>query len=118
MVVSDFELEEVGKVVVATPCGAELSGTTMQELVDQLTERMRFNGSVLFVLDLKNVQYVASACLGPLVMFLQDLEHVHGRVVLAHCTQNVQFLFTVTKLDSVFAMFDDLDDACQELTGA
>jgi len=34
-----------------------------------------------------------------------------GLIALAGCQENVAFLFKVTRLDSVFPMYDEVDDA-------
>ena len=56
-----------------------------------------------------------SACIGALVTFLQDLEHVRGRIALANCQPNVAFLFKVTRLDQVIGIYDDPQTACAEV---
>lgn len=117
MLTESFEIEQTNKVVVARLTGKDLSGQTMQELIERLNDKMRYDNALYFVLDMKTVQFVASACIGPLVVFLQDLEHVRGRIALANCVPNVQFLFKVTRLDTVFAMYEDVEEACAEIVG-
>ena len=87
----------------------------MQELIVELTERMRYDNAQYFVLDMSHVKFISSGCVGVLVEFLQDLAPARGRIALANCQDNVEFLFKVTRLDRVFEMFDDLGEACEEL---
>lgn len=115
MLTKGFDIEQVNKVVVATVHDRELSSASAAELVEQLTSRMRFDNAVYFVLDLKQVEFVSSSCIGTLVAFLQDLEHVRGRIALCHCAPNVQFLFKVTKLDTIFTIYEDRDEAMREI---
>ncbi|MCE9589950.1 MAG: STAS domain-containing protein [Planctomycetes bacterium] len=105
------QLEQTNNVVVAAIPSRELSAEMMQELVEELMQRMRCDNAQHFVLDLREVEYIASSCIGVLVGFLQDLEHVRGRIGLARCQPNVLFLFKVTRLDSVFHLFDDVETA-------
>jgi anti-anti-sigma factor len=64
---------------------------------------------------MSEVKFVSSACLGALITLLQDLEHVRGKLVLACCRPDVAFLFKTTKLDMVIPLFDDVDEAKDEL---
>lgn len=109
------QLEQTNNVVVAQVTTRELSAEKMQELVEELMQRMRCDNAQHFVLNLKAVEYISSGCIGVMVGFLQDLEHVRGRIALAHCQPNVLFLFKVTRLDSVFHLFDDAETALAQI---
>ena len=108
-------LEQDGALVVAKVQADKMTHQDAVELTDSLTEKLRFDGATRFVLNLEKVEFLSSACLGTLVNFLQDLEHVHGRIALANCQNDVAFLFKVTRLDSAFLMYDELDDACKAM---
>lgn len=112
-----MELEQRGGIVIARPGVPEVSHAQMQELVSDLEQRMRCDNAQHFVFNLEGVEFLASACLGVMVQFLQDIEHMRGRIMLANCSDNVLFLFKVTKLDTVFMVCEDLDEALAELTG-
>jgi anti-sigma B factor antagonist len=92
---------------------SEVTGLQMMELTAAWTQHMRYDNVQFFVLDMTGVMYMDSSCLGALVTFMQDLEHVRGRIALANCHDNVAFLFRVTRLNSVFRLYDSLDDAQQ-----
>ena len=110
-------IEQIASVVVARPEEGQLTHVAMQELATELMERVRYNGAHHVVLDLSQVEFMASACLGVLVGFMQDIEPNKGRIALAACQPNVAFVFKVTKLDTVFAMFDEVDEAVADLQG-
>ena len=112
MISNDTQIEQANNLVIAKIGGSELSGLQMQEVVNELTQHMRYENATFFVLDMINVQFIASDCLGCLVTFLRDLEHMRGRIALANCQPNVAFLFKVTRLDTAFALYDDLEEAC------
>ena len=118
MTVAELEAQLDRKLVVATVAAGDLSSHGAQELVDELTQRMRLDGAIHFVIDLQAVPFLDSAAVGSLVGFLQDLEHVRGRVALAGCQPNVAFLFKVTRLDSAIPLFEDVEEACEALTGS
>lgn len=106
-----YELERSGHTIVVRFRVSEVSHLLMQELCQELSERMRFDNLHHFVLDLNEVRFLPSACLGAMVDFVRELEHVRGRLALAGCTDNVAFIFRVTRLDTVFSLYDDVDDA-------
>lgn len=110
-------IEQTGNVCVVTIPTRELAGQQAQELVNELTERMRYDNAQHFIFDMSAVEFIASSCLGALVGFMKDLEHQRGRIALANCKANVQFLFKVTRLDSVFPLCDDLDGARAQVGG-
>lgn len=106
-----YEIERAGHAVVVRFQAAEVSHILMQELCQDLGEKLRFDNLHHFVLDLSEVRFLPSACLGAMVDFVRELEHVRGRLVLAGCSENVAFIFRVTRLDTVFPLYDDVEDA-------
>lgn len=93
----------------------QLTRLETDNLVEELTPRMRYDGAVFFVLDLEHVKFMDSACIGALIMFFQDLEQVRGRIALAHCQPNVAFLCKVTRLDEAIRLDEDLQEGCNEV---
>lgn len=114
----EYELEQQGALVVAAITSDKVSYAQMQEMVNEMTLKMRYDNARHFILDMSQVAFLSSACLGALVGCLQDLEPMHGRIVLACCCDEVAFVFKVTRLDRVFPIFDDVADARAELLAA
>ena len=113
MLPDTIEIEQAGSRVTAHIRQAELAYHEMQELVEACVDKMRYENAQNFVFDLEQVEFLASACIGSLVQLLQDIETQKGQIALAGCQENVAFLFKVTRLDSVFPMFDEVDDAAE-----
>lgn len=111
MITHPHQIEQQNNLVVATIKSREVTPLQMQELINDLMMRMRYDNAQHFVLDVSAVSFISSGCLGSLVGFLQELEHVRGKIGLVGCTADVLFLFKVTRLDSVFGIFDDIDEA-------
>lgn len=111
--VDDLTIEQTGDTVVAHIGAADVPHTLMQEVVETCVSKMRYDGARYFVIDLQNAEFLASACLGVLVELLQELEHARGRVALAGCNDTVAFLFKVTKLDNVFRLAEDVEEAIE-----
>ena len=91
----------------------EVAYQEMQDLVDACVDKMRYENAQNFVFDFAEVEFLASACIGSLVQLLQDIEHQRGQIALAGCQDNVSFLFKVTRLDSVFPMYDEVEEAAE-----
>ena len=115
MFTESTQIDQSHQTVVATISAREMTGFDMQELVNELVGRMRYDNARYFILDLSEVELIASECLGSLVMFLRDIEPQRGRIALANCRPNVSFLFKVTRLDAVFEVFDDVAAAKEEI---
>lgn len=111
MPTDEIDIEQSGQIVTAKLHQAEVAFQQMQELVDACVDKMRYDKAQHFVFDMTDVEFLASACIGALVQLLQDIEQHRGQIALAGCQENVAFLFKVTRLDSVFPMFDEVDEA-------
>lgn len=111
MLPDGMDITQTGSLVTASIHTPDVTHQQMQLLVDECAERMRYSSVCNFVFDLEGVEFLASACLGALISFLQDVEHCRGRIVFANCHENVVFLFKVTRLDTVFALYDDVKEA-------
>ncbi len=116
MSTSAAHIERTGNRAVATFSTHEVTTMQMQEVVVELMEMMRNDAVQFFVLDMNEVEFISSGCLGSLVEFIQDLGHMRGKVSLANCHDNVAFLFKVTRLDSIFPIYDEVDEAMSAMT--
>lgn len=115
MLPDNFEMEQDGQLVTAYLRATEVAHDDMQALVVECLEKMRYDNAQNFIFDLEQVEFLASACIGSLVEFLQEIEHCRGQIALVNCQDNVAFLFKVTRLDQVFGLFDDMDEAVESL---
>ena len=111
MLTQNLKIEQQDTVVIATVTTSQLTLIESQEMIDELGQRLRNDNAQQFLLDLADVEFMSSACLGSLLQFLQELEHIRGRLVLANCQPNVALLFSVMRLDKIFALYDSVDEA-------
>jgi anti-sigma B factor antagonist len=63
------------------------------------------------VLNLKKVPYIDSGGLGTMVGLYTTAENAHGHLKLAELTQHSTHLMVVTKLSTIFEIFDKEEDA-------
>lgn len=109
----DSDIEQTGPNVTVHVAGPEASHSEFTELVAECCDRMRYENASNFVFDLEKVEFLASACIGALVELLREVEPMRGKIALAQVDENVAFLFKVTKLDDIFGMFDEIDEALE-----
>lgn len=90
--------------IVAAPDKAKLANT-MQNLLDA--------GDTNFILDLGQVTYVDSTGIGALIEALNHAIQKGGCVKLLHLTKRIHDVLQITRLSSVFGIYDDLQKAVE-----
>ncbi|MCC6660658.1 MAG: STAS domain-containing protein [Phycisphaerales bacterium] len=111
--------DQLGQTLVSTLTVSTLSGQDSSDLARQLTERIAASGDEEYppvrhvVLDLQNVQYMDSMCIGVLVELLTKLREGGGRIALVNTAHNVEYLFKLTRLDRVFPICRDVMKAIE-----
>jgi anti-anti-sigma factor len=108
--------DRLGQTLVGTPLVDALSGPDAGRLASELFEQIQSAtddaeypaGIRHVVLDLQNVQYMDSMCVGVLVELLTVLKEAGGRIALANASSNIECLFKLTRLDRVFPICRDV----------
>ena len=101
-------VDYVSGVCVVTVVARELDNESAEELSSQLLALLNAGKSHKFLLDFEAVRFMESSCLGALVTFLKWLSRFDGKIALANVSEDVRFLFAVTKLDKVFPLQRDV----------
>jgi anti-sigma B factor antagonist len=81
---------------------------------DEMTRCIE-SGQSQIVLDLSSVDFIDSSGLGAIVSCLKKLGP-KGSLAVAGATGAVSRLFTLTRMDRVFALHDTVDSAVQQLS--
>jgi anti-sigma B factor antagonist len=68
-----------------------------------------------FVLNLSGVNYIDSSGLGQLISIWTSIRNKNGFLTLLGPSKRVQRLFEITRLNTVFAIFDQEDDAVRHV---
>lgn len=79
----------------------------------QFKEQMRLEtngGNGRVILDLSNVDFIDSSGLGAIVASMKQLESTR-QLDLAGLTPNVDKVFRLTRMDTVFQLYETLNDA-------
>jgi anti-sigma B factor antagonist len=110
-----LNVEYVSGICVATVLVRELNSGNSEELSSRLLQLLNEGKSSRFLLDMESVRFMESSCFGALVTFLKWLSRFDGRIALANVSENVRFLFSITKLDKVFPLHRDVPSALRFL---
>jgi anti-sigma B factor antagonist len=107
------DVEMIGSVAVATLTVTELSQEAGAERLANLLVELGETGAAHFILDVQNVQYMDTACLGCLVEALNRLAADGGRIALVNPNHSVSYIFRLTRLDRVFRICNDVPTALE-----
>jgi anti-sigma B factor antagonist len=101
----------VDDIVVVDCAGRIVFGEESADLRD--TVRMVINQSKRVVLNLSGVTYIDSGGLGTLVALYTTARNSDGSIKLANLTQRVGDLLQVTKLVTIFDVYDSEEEALE-----
>jgi len=86
---------------------AQLFSETLREIID--------GGAGSVLIDMTGIDYVDSTGLGELVGYLQRFERSGRRLALLRPQSRILNLLRLTKLDEVFQIFNDEEEAIEGL---
>jgi anti-sigma B factor antagonist len=109
------QVQMMGTVAIATVTADELTRDDGVEQLADLLEAMSQSGATDYILDLQNVQFMDTACLGCLVEALNRLAGHGGQIALACPNHNVDYVFRLTRLDRVFRICASVMAALEQL---
>lgn len=72
------------------------------------------DGHRCFVLNLSGVEYIDSSGLGQLVSIWVSCKNRRGHLTLLNPTKRVRRLFEITRLHTIFEIFEDESEAVQQ----
>lgn len=104
-----FSVRSVGDATVVQVDGQLIVGNR-QDLKDKVLARLE-EGARNFVIDFARTGYIDSSGLGVLVSVSKKIREAGGELRLACLSDDLQTLFELTKLDTLFQIFDDLEEA-------
>lgn len=92
----------------------ETGDLILRDTINRLVE----DGQVKLVLDMKEVTRLDSAGIGMLVSKYLTVRRAGGTIKLLHPTERTDHLMDITKLTTVFQVFDDEESAVKSFGGA
>jgi len=105
-------LQEVmhGDVAVLELKGKLMGGPETSEIHEKVKELIG-QGAKKVVADVDKVSWMNSTGLGALIGAMSSLRNAGGDLKLARITENVENLFVITKLVTIFDTFDTVEEA-------
>jgi anti-sigma B factor antagonist len=101
---------KAGSIVVLELTDNIIGSPESVEINQNITQHLD-EGSLNFVVDLSKVDIMNSSGLGILIAGLITIKKKNGNLKVAGANDMIRRLLKVTKLDSVFELYDDLDKA-------
>ena len=92
----------------------ETGDLILRDTINRLVEE----GQVKLVLDLKEVTRLDSAGIGMLVSKFLTARRAGGTIKLLHPTERTDHLMNITKLTTIFQVFEDEESAVKSFGGA
>ncbi len=104
-----FQVSKSGDVSLIEVEGQLIVGNR-QELKQQVLDQLE-SGDRKFVIDFANTGYIDSSGLGVLVSLSKKIREQGGELRLSSLNEDLRTLFELTKLDTLFRITDDKDQA-------
>lgn len=104
-----FQVSKNGEVTLIEVEGQLIVGNR-QELKQQVLEQLE-GGDRKFVIDFAETGYIDSSGLGVLVSLSKKIREQGGELRLSSLNEDLRTLFELTKLDTLFRIADDKDEA-------
>lgn len=101
-----------GDVLIVTVGEDRIDAASAVQFKDDFFNLTR-EGTGRVILDLGNVEFLDSSGLGAVVASMKSLED-GKKLDISGLTPNVEKVFRLTRMDSIFRIFDNLDAAIQE----
>jgi anti-anti-sigma factor len=106
-----FEVSKNGDVTLIEVEGQLIVGNR-QELKQQVLEQLE-DGDRKFVIDFADTGYIDSSGLGVLVSLSKKIREQGGELRLSSLNEDLRTLFELTKLDTLFRIADDKEQALE-----
>ena len=107
-----IEVSDVGQVsVVRFNDRKILDETNIQELGQELFSLIESENKQNLLLDFSSVEFLSSAALGKLITLEKKVKSHGGKLKLSNIRVEIYEVFRITKLNRVFDIKDDLQDA-------
>ncbi len=106
--------QTAGGVAVIEVAG-ELDLYTAPRLKEALLQALG-DGMLRIVIDMSGVHFIDSSALGVLIGGVKRLKPKDGRLVLVSVDENVNWIFQITGLNSVFDIFQTREEALEGIT--
>ena len=110
-----LEVEDIGDVTVVSFTDRKiLDEQNIQVIGEQLFGLVDESGRKRLLLNFGNVEYMSSAALGKLITLNKKVQASGGKLVLCNIDPQIREVFEITKLDKLFLICGDEQEALQK----
>lgn len=109
-----FEQTNQKKIVVLKSLKKRLEADIAEQLKKEIEEPVH-NGSRLLIIDISDVDFIDSSGLGAIISGFKLLGD-EGKIVISGAKEGVKGIFQITRMDKLFWMFENLNDAVEALS--
>jgi anti-sigma B factor antagonist len=103
-------VEDYGHAVILKPKG-ELTEDTLGAFKEVVEHQLEDDAVVDVIVDMEDIAFVDSTVLEYLLDLQDSLHEKFGQVRLAKCDENITKILEMTRLDLVFEVFNDTNEA-------
>jgi len=89
-------------------------GDGVPQLKQAIEERIN-SGADWLIIDLAEVPLMDSSALGTIIAAFLKLRERNGKLVLLNARENILDVLAITKLDSLFEVYDDMQVALESI---
>ncbi len=114
MYTDEVRIEHRGDLAVLAIVSPMLTSLEADRLLQTMREYSTQTGCLRFVIDMSEVDFIDSACIGSLVTFLIEIDKQGGKLMLAGCQSTVEELMRITGLTTHIKLLASVDEAEQQ----
>lgn len=108
----NLSLEFRGQVVIATLTDEKiLDETQLQGLEGSFLPLIQQTPGIQLIINFENVKFLTSSVLGLLIRISKKVYEIEGTLRLCSIEQKILEVFRITRLDKIFEIHPDVDDA-------
>ncbi len=109
-----LDIEQAGDVTIIRFTDKKiLDETNIQIIGNQLFAVVDEAGRKKIILDFTHVEYLSSAALGKLITMDKKVKNASGQLRLCSIRPDILEVFTITRLNKLFQIFDDQEKALE-----
>lgn len=108
----DISASKVDSITVLSLKGTIVAGSS-SDLLQNKIQQLLDAGEIRLILDLGQITFIDSTGIGSLIRVSTAASRKRGTIKLLHLTKHIHDVLQITRLSSVFGIFDDLQKAIE-----
>jgi anti-sigma B factor antagonist len=114
-----LDIEQQGGITIVRFAQSQvLDQSNVNELGNELMDLVEQRHRTRLLINFSKVEYLTSAVLGKLIALHKKIQELNGELKLCGIRPSIYEVFKITKLNKVFEIFDDEDQALSSFRGA